>query len=102
MDPLVRFAPFGQLPEQATGGRETWLLPEPGRPLEQTTSPPAAPPPGKEVRLTLKLSPDGKLSGEGVETYLGFESARLAEALETLSPDQRNQALQSALVVPQG
>ena len=34
MDPLFRFAPFGELPEAAAGGREAYLLPEPGKPLQ--------------------------------------------------------------------
>lgn len=97
LDPAVRFAPFGELPELAAGGREAYALPEPGRPLEKTTTPRGAPAPGKQVELTLKLAADGTLSGQGREVYTGFEAAQLAEALESLSPDQRNQALQSAL-----
>jgi hypothetical protein len=97
LDPLVRFAPFGVLPEQAMGGREAWVLPEPGRPLEQTRTPPAPPAAGKTVTLKLQLALDGTLTGEGEELYLGFEAAQLAEALEALAPDQRNQALEGAL-----
>ncbi len=98
MDPLIRFAPFGELPEQATGERDAWLLPEPGRPLEQVKTPKRSVlTGGKTVKLKLKLSVDGKLSGSGEEVYSGLEAAQLIEALEALSPDQRSQALQSAL-----
>ncbi len=97
LDPLVRYAPFGELPEVATGGREAWLLPEPGRPAERLSTPKASTAVTKDVRLTMSLSEDGQLSGDGVETYSGFEAAQLAEALESLSADQREQALQSAL-----
>ncbi len=97
MDPLVRYAPFGELPEQAAGGRDAWLLPEPGRPMEKVQTPPRAQVGGKTVTLKLKLSADGKLAGSGEEVYAGLEAAQLIEALEALSPDQRSQALQSAL-----
>lgn len=97
LDPLVRYAPFGELPEFALGEREAWLLPTPGKPLERVKTPPANPRPGKDVSLTLTLGEDGVLTGTGVETYSGFEAAQLSEALESLSPDQRDQALQQAL-----
>lgn len=97
LDPLVRFAPFGELPEFALGGLEAYVLPESGRPMEKTKTPERSTRPGKTVTLELKLDAEGQLSGRGVETYTGFEAAQLAEALESLSPDQRDQALQSAL-----
>lgn len=97
LDPLVRFAPFGELPEFALGGLEAYVLPEAGRPMEKTKTPERSLRPGKTVTLDLKLDAEGQLSGKGVETYSGFEAAQLAEALESLSPDQRDQALQSAL-----
>lgn len=97
LDPLVRFAPFGELPEFAMGEREAWLLPEPGRPLERATTPARSTRPGKTVTLDLTLGADGVLRGKGVERYEGFEAAQLAEALEAISVDQRDQALQSAL-----
>ncbi|MFZ5467812.1 MAG: hypothetical protein ACOZIN_00125 [Myxococcota bacterium] len=96
LDPVVRFAPFGELPEQAVD-REAYLLPEPNRPLIKVRTPPSSGRAGKEVSLSLTLREDGKLTGTGEETYQGFEGAQLAEALESLSPDQRDQALQSAL-----
>ncbi len=96
LDTLVRFAPFGELPEQAAG-RDAWLLPEPGKPLRKLKTPPRRTSGGKEIQLNLRLDPDGKLSGAGRETYLGFEAAQLAEALEALSPQQRDQALEGAL-----
>ena len=97
LDPLVRFAPFGQLPEQATGGREAYLLPEPGRPYQTTRTPDAKPPLGKQVKLDLKLSTDGSLTGTGEEDYVGFDAVQVAEALDQLAPDARDQALQRAL-----
>jgi cellulose synthase operon protein C len=97
LDPLVRFAPYGELPELAAGGKDAYLLPEPGRPSEKVKTPARVDRPGKDVRLELKLDTEGKLTGSGTETYAGFEAAQLAEALEALSPDQRDQALESAL-----
>jgi tetratricopeptide (TPR) repeat protein len=97
LDPVVRFGPFGELPELATGGREAWLLPEPGRPAERVSTPPAAPRATKRVELTLALSEDGALTGAGNEVYTGFEAAQLGEALGTMSTEQRDQALQAAL-----
>jgi len=97
LDPLVRYAPFDELPEFALGGRDAFLFPEPGKPLEQLKTPPVKEKATKEVRLTMTLAEDGVLSGQGEETYAGFDAAQLAEALESISPDQRDQALQSAL-----
>lgn len=97
LDPLVRYAPFGELPEFAMGGRDAYLFPEPGRPLEVVKTPALAAKATKEVRLTMTLADDGVLSGAGEETYSGYDAAQLAEALESISPDQRDQALQSAL-----
>ena len=65
--------------------------------LEQVKTPERSTKPGKTVTLTLKLDERGVLTGSGVETYTGFDAAQLAEALETISPDQREQALQSSL-----
>lgn len=96
LDPVYRFGPFGELPE-AAAGREAFLLPEPGRKLERLTTPAAKVSNGKQVKLKLTLKEDGALEGEGSETYLGFGAAQLAEALEAVPPDQREQALQSAL-----
>jgi len=97
LDTLVRYAPFGELPELAMGEREAYLFPEPGKPLERLKTPPAVQRPGKTVRLELSLGEDGVLTGKGTETYDGFDAAQLAEGLESLPPDQRNQALQQAL-----
>lgn len=97
LDPLVRYAPFDELPEFALGGREAYVFPEPGRPLEKVTTPGLPPRAQKEVRLTMTLAETGVLSGEGEETYFGYDAAQLAEALESISKDQRDQALQSAL-----
>lgn len=97
LDPLVRFAPFGELPEFALGGLEAYVLPESGKPMQKIKTPERSTRPGKTVVLDFKLDAEGQLSGKGVETYTGFEAAQLAEALESLSPDQRDQALQSAL-----
>ena len=97
LDGLVRFAPYGELPEWALGGREALLMPEPGRPLERAVTPPRSGRVGKDVRLEVTLAEDGVLSGQGTETYQGYEAAQLGEALESLSPDQRDQALQGSL-----
>lgn len=96
LDTLVRFAPFGELPELARG-RDAWVLPEPGLPLERVRTPTGAGLKGKDVVLTLSLGEDGVLQGSGVETYRGFEAAQLAEALEQLPVEQREQALEGAL-----
>lgn len=96
MDTSIRFGPFGELPEGASD-REAVVLPEPGRPLERLRTPPGGGPSGKDVVLKVELSADGRLTGEGEEVYRGFEAAQLTEALDALSPEQRNQALQGAL-----
>jgi tetratricopeptide (TPR) repeat protein len=97
MDSVVRYGPFGLLPEQAAGGREAYLLPEPGRPLVAVKTPTQAASGGREVTLDLKLTEDGTLSGDVRELYTGFEAAQLAETLEGVSREQRDQALQQAL-----
>lgn len=97
LDTSLRFGPFGQLPEQAAGARQAWLLPEPGRPGREIKTPVQPKEDGKRVELKLSLGADGVLAGVGDEKYVGREAAQLAEALEQLSPDQKNQALQSAL-----
>jgi tetratricopeptide (TPR) repeat protein len=97
LDPAIRFAPFGELPEFAAGGRDAWTLPDLGRPIEHLKTPPASERPTKEVRLQLSLDAKGMLSGEGSETYFGHDAAQLAESLETVTSEQRNQAFQSAL-----
>jgi cellulose synthase operon protein C len=96
LDTLVRFAPFGELPEQAAG-REAYLLPEPGLALQAVHTPAGSPVRGKEVTLDMTLDADGALTGKAQDVYRGFEAAQLAEALEALSTEERLQALQSAL-----
>ncbi|MBX7099334.1 MAG: hypothetical protein K1X89_16595, partial [Myxococcaceae bacterium] len=96
LDTLVRYAPFGELPELARG-RDAVLFPEPGKPLAKVKTPVGQRPRGKDVTLTLTLAKDGVLTGTGLEVYQGFEAAQLAEALEQLPPEQRQQALESAL-----
>jgi tetratricopeptide (TPR) repeat protein len=97
LDPMVRFAPFGELPEFALGEREAYVLPLPGRPLEKTTTPKRSARPSKTVKLEARLDAEGVLEGTGTETYFGFEAAQLGEALEQLSVDQRKQAIEQAL-----
>jgi hypothetical protein len=59
---------------------------------------PAQPPlGGREVKLDLALAEDGTLSGDVLEIYSGFEAAQLAETLEGVSNERRDQALQQAL-----
>jgi hypothetical protein len=96
LDPVFRFGPFGELPDVASD-REALLLPEPGRHLQKTRTPVTHAPTGKTIVLKMSLGADGALTGEGAETYLGFGAAQLAEALDSIPPDQREQALQSAL-----
>jgi hypothetical protein len=97
LDPVVRYSPFDRLPEQAAGGREAWVLAEPGQAMEKVKTPAQPQKDGKKVALTLSVTEDGALSGTGVETYEGYDAAQIANALATLSPNQRDQALQSAL-----
>jgi len=97
LDTVIRYGPFGVLPEQATNGREAYLLPEPGRPLVALKTPAQQPVGGREVKLDLALAEDGTLSGDVLEVYSGFEAAQLAETLEGVSSEQRDQALQQAL-----
>ncbi len=97
LDPVVRYAPFGELPEFAMGERDAYLFPEPGRAGEKVKTPAAINRAAKDVTLALTLTEDGVLKGSGVESYTGFEAAQLAEGLESLSLDQRDQALQQAL-----
>ncbi len=97
LDTVVRFAPFGELPESAAGDLEAYVFPEPGLPLEHVRTPPAAPHRPKEVHLELTLASDGTLSGRGGETYFGQEAAQLGEALDSLPEEQKTQALQGAL-----
>src|SRR5262249_21173915 len=96
LDTVFRFGPFGELPDVAAG-REAYLLPEPGLSLEKVRTPVSTDSNGKQVTLALSLKEDGPLEGEGQETYLGFGAAQLSEALDSIPPDQREQALQSAL-----
>jgi hypothetical protein len=97
VDTTVRYGPFGELPENPMGGRPTYVLPEPGRPLEKVQTPPLNESPNKQVELKMELKPDGTLMAQGVETYLGFTGAQLAEAFDALSAESRKQALQGAV-----
>jgi hypothetical protein len=96
LDAMVRFAPYGELPEQASD-REAWTFPEPGKPGARLRTPAPAPLVPKKVQLQLDLAADGTLRGEGAETLSGFEAAQFAEQLEAIPPDQRKQALEQAL-----
>ncbi|PTL82200.1 DUF3857 domain-containing protein [Vitiosangium sp. GDMCC 1.1324] len=97
LDTNTRYAPFGELPETALGGRDAYVLPEPGRPLEKVKTPPAKQVPGKQVKLALEVDGSGQLTGKGEEVYTGFEAAQLAEAFEAISGERRRQALQGAV-----
>jgi hypothetical protein len=97
LDTATRWAPFGELPENAQGDREAYLLPEPGRPLQAVKTPRQKPGPGKEITLQLQVDAAGNLEGEGVEVFRGYEAASLSEALEAWSEEQRQQAMQGAL-----
>jgi hypothetical protein len=97
LDTVIRYGPFGLLPEQAANGREAYLIPEPGRSLVTLKTPAQPPVGGREVKLDLALTEDGTLSGDVLEVYSGFEAAQLVETLEGVSNEQRDQALQQAL-----
>ena len=97
LDTTIRHAPFGELPEEAMGEREAYLLPEPGRLLEKVKTPPVVKNPGKQVKLELAVDEAGTLSGTGEEVYTGFEAAQLAAAFESISGERRRQSLQGAL-----
>src|SRR5690606_13770468 len=86
----------GELPEGASG-MPAWVMPEPGRPLETLTTPAPKKAFEKDIQLTLTLSPEGELTGEGVETYRGFEAAALSEALSRVAGDRRRQGVEQAL-----
>ena len=57
LDTVIRFGPFGLLPEQAANGMEAYLLPEPGRPLVALKTPQQPPVGGREVSLQLNENP---------------------------------------------
>ncbi|WP_224242262.1 tetratricopeptide repeat protein [Hyalangium gracile] len=97
VDTTVRFGPFGELPENAMGERDVYLLPEPGRPLVKLKTPPLVERVNKQVDLKLELKPDGTLVAQGEEVYMGFTGAQLAEAFDALSAESRKQALQGAV-----
>jgi predicted Zn-dependent protease len=97
VDTTVRFAPFGELPENAMGDRDAYMLPEPGRPMVQLKTPPLDDKANKQVDLKLELKPDGTLTAQGEEVYTGFTGAQLAEAFDALSSENRRQALQGAV-----
>ncbi|WP_224361161.1 tetratricopeptide repeat protein [Hyalangium versicolor] len=97
VDTTVRFGPFGELPENAMGERDAYLLPEPGRDLVKVKTPPLNDKANKQVSLQLELKPDGTLVAHGEETYLGFTGASLAESFDALSAESRRQALQGAV-----
>src|SRR4030095_13725333 len=91
-DTVIRYGPFGLLPEQAANGREAYLLPEPGRALVALKTPVQPPLGGREVKLDLALAEDGTLSGDVLEIYSGFEAAQLAETLGGVSNDDGEKA----------
>ncbi len=97
VDTTVRFAPFGELPENSMGELNAYLLPEPGRPTVQLKTPPLDDKANKQVELKMELKPDGTLTAHGEEVYSGFTGAQLAEAFDALSAENRRQALQGAV-----
>jgi predicted Zn-dependent protease len=97
VDTSVRFGPFGSLPENPSGERDTYLLPEPGRPMVKLKTPPWEEKANKQVDLKMELKPDGSLVVRGEEIYSGFVGANLADAFEALSAESRKQSLQGAV-----
>ncbi len=97
VDLTVRFGPFGALPENPSGERDTYLLPEPGRPMVKLKTPPTEEKANKQVDLKMELKADGSLVVQGEEIYTGFVGANLADAFEALSAETRKQSLQGAV-----
>ncbi len=96
LNPGVRFAPFGVL-SPAAQQQEAALLPEPGETVQMTRTGGDRSIEPKLVRLSLSLSEDGTLSGEGEETYQGLDAAYLRQGLERLDSDQRRQAIEASI-----
>lgn len=97
LDPSVRFGPFDELPEQVAGEREAVVLPEAGEGLRMVKTPPARPDQPKSVKLRLAIDALGNVTGEGEETYSGFDAAFLRSGLERYDEQQRKQAVEVAL-----
>ena len=96
LDTSLRLGPVGALPAWLSAAEAT-VLPEPGESVTTTRTPPLSSGDGRTVAYDLALSKDGALSGSAMETYRGFDSAGAAEALESMDPDRRRQAIESSL-----
>jgi hypothetical protein len=94
LDPSIRFAPFGRLPE-ALAGQPAAIFPEPGEPVRFVVLPKAGEQDKKRVSLALRLDASGTLEGEAEEIFEGFDAAATREALEKMSPEQRKQVIES-------
>lgn len=98
VDPSMRLAPFGQLPEYVRG-QDAWVLPEPGEGPVRLRVPSEMPgqSDGRTVTLALTLAKDGSAAGTGRDEHHGYEAAGLKDTLERMDPDQRKQAVEAML-----
>ncbi|MFL5362735.1 MAG: hypothetical protein ACJ78U_17370 [Myxococcales bacterium] len=98
LDPSFRLAPFDSLPAFARGA-DAWVVPEPGEDPQRTRTPSGEASAGSGRRLTLSLTvdPEGGATGEGTDSYLGFDAAALKDALERIDEAQRKQAIEMML-----
>jgi tetratricopeptide (TPR) repeat protein len=98
VDPSFRLAPFDALPAFARGA-DAWVVPEPGEDPQRIRTPSGEGSAGSGRRLTLSLTVDaeGGATGEGTDSYLGFDGASLKDALERIDEAQRKQAIEMML-----
>jgi hypothetical protein len=96
LDTVIRYGPFGLLPEQAANGREAYLLPEPGRPLVALKTPAQQPGWARgEARPGAGGGQDAqRRRARGVQRLRGGAARRDPGRV---SNEQRDQALQQAL-----
>jgi hypothetical protein len=98
VDPSFRLSPFDALPAFARG-EDAWVVPEPGEDPQRIRTPAGEGSAGSGRRLTLSLTVDaeGGATGEGADTYLGFDGAALKDGLERIDEAQRKQAIEMML-----
>ena len=97
LDPALRQAPFGTVPD-GTLDAEALILAAPGEPLEKTRTPTR---PLKEDRRTIEvhvsIATDGSAQVTGTDSYSGALAAGVKAAIERLDPSTRRQAVDSML-----
>lgn len=95
LDPSVRYGPLGAVaPEGA--GMPGWVLPSRGLDCVPTSSP-RGQLPRRWITYRLELTESGRLLGEAVERYFGFEGAQARSALERIDEDGLRQVVEGAL-----